>query len=183
MKKLLCVILTAAILAAFCACANKIDKISETASQTTASAGQTTQRITSTAAKISVDEEKGKRLEVSVLNALGNPEGAEVSGDTSQGSFKYKYVRDAGAVYANERSEEFETLFEKNAKKFVDDIRVYYSDEITFESSDAESIGNGDNGIDSVIYHAYFTNTRNQILEVQGNSDGVISYVDCSFTW
>lgn len=185
MKKLICVLLTAVVLATLCACANKYEEESQTQPSTSAQASSetSTQRVTSTTEKISNDDEKGEKLKNSVNAFFGNPEGAEVSGSTSQGSFKYKYIRDAEVIYANEREEKFEQTFQENAKKFVDDISAFYNDEITLETFDAKTIGNDENGIDSVVYYAYYTNTQNQLLEIQGGSDGVINYVNCNFTW
>ncbi len=185
MKKIVCVVLTAAILATLCACANKFEKAGQTQSSTSAPTSSETsaQRVTSTTEKISINDEKGENLKTSVNEFLGNKDGAEVSGNISQGSFKYKYARSAEVIYANEREEEMEYTFQENAKKFVDDVSVFYEDEITLESFDAKTISSGENGIDSVIYFAYYTNTQNQLLEIQGNSDGVINYVNCNFTW
>lgn len=182
MKKILCVLLATAIIATLCACAGKGDNLPQDTTAQSADSS-TTQRVTSTTAPAKSDAEKGGELKLAVIDALGNQQGAEATGDFEHGSFVYKYIRDAQTIYANERSDEIQSIFKENAIAFSEQIKAFYNDDIIFESIDAQAIGSGENGIDSVIYYAYFTNTQNQLLEIRGNSDGEIYYVACSFTW
>ncbi|MGN0521278.1 MAG: hypothetical protein ACI4IQ_01425 [Eubacterium sp.] len=185
MKKAVAIILTVLVYVALCACSQAADNKSVETTESTTQISTTEKRVTSTTAAVSKDTEKGKKLSNAVIKALSSQEGAKVSGNTETGSFQYTYnTRDTSEVYKNEASDEMESLAKKNADKFVDEIKAYYNDEIIFEKTEIQSItSSGENGIESARYIVYYTNSQNQQLIVQTDSDAVISYVTCNFTW
>ncbi len=188
MKKMVIAGLTVLLSACMCACSQTAKNSSTAASksETETSLLSTTQpRVTSKTAKVSHNAEKGKKLSAAVIRVLGNAEGASVKGETDTGSFTYIYnVRSTSDVYKNEESTEMEELAKKHAQSLVRELNHYYSDDIKYEKSEVETIsGSGDNGIDSARYVIYYTNTQNQQLIIQADSDAVISYVKCDFTW
>ena len=182
MKKYISIMLTVLLCFCLCACTADKEKEEETSAVTTTEQ-QTTEKPLpkeSTTKEPSSDVKKGNSLKGSVEKVLGN---GELSGDFDYGRFTFVNNRDAQAVYAFERSEELEKKASDNAQKLVDEIRSYYGGEITLYSNTAQQIGNGENGIDSVRYKFYYVNAQNQILTIYADSDGVISYADCAFTW
>lgn len=182
MKKAVGVVLAIIILICFSACGKNQEKPTDITVLTT-SEKATTERVEKTTAKPTVNEKKGRKLEASLKEYFSDVDGYSLEGDFNKGGFLYKFNRDAEIVYANERTEAFESNAKSTAKELVDEIKSFYGDEIKLESFEAKEIGNGDNGIDSVVYVATYVNTQNQALVIQLDSDGVISYVKCDFTW
>lgn len=187
MKKLYAVILTAVICFLFISCGKapvEEQGISTSLSQTVTVA-ETTSVLPEehTTALPREDIKKGEQLKLAVLNALGDEQTAEIGSSTVYGSFTYRFNRDAKLVYANERNEELEKLARLNADSLVDAINDFYNDEIVFDRLYPAPIGNGDNGIDSVKYEIFYLNSQNQQLKICADSDGVISFVECKFTW
>lgn len=186
-KTVISIILAFAICICFGACSKDAQEQDTTAqTEPISSYLFTTQpRSTSTTAAVSSNEKKGQKLKNSIIKSLGNPKGAGVNGDIETGSFCYTFnTRSAADVYANEASDDMEQLAKKNADKFVDDIKSNYSDKITFEKAETQPITTtSENGVDSARYVVYYTNTQNQQLIVQTDSDAVISYIVCDFTW
>ncbi|MCH5320146.1 MAG: hypothetical protein J1E36_00185 [Eubacterium sp.] len=182
MKKVLVLILTIAFCFLFAACSND-NAQEETTEPTTTTTTTTTEPVEKTTAQPSENTAKGNELKEAVLNALENQNGAEISGDLKYGSFTYKFTRDPEIMYAYEQTEEFETKARDNAQKLIESIEVFYGDEITFDREYAYSIGGGDNGLDSVQYQFFYLNTQNQQIKVFADSDGVISFAQCRFTW
>lgn len=129
------------------------------------------------------DSEKGKRLKSAVAEELGAEDGAVLDGDFDTGCFTYKFSRDAQIMYAKERDDAVEAVAKENAQSLVDEISSFYGDEITLKRFEAKQIGSGDNGIDSVQYRFTYVNSQNQQIIIYADSDGVISYADCAFTW
>lgn len=186
MKRIICTALALCIIFAFAACAKNNTEQDSTVSQSetvTETTQTTTEPTPKTTSPIKEDSEKGESLRNTVISALGNQSGAVADGDFKQGSFSYKYTRDSEIVYTNERNEEIEHNAKNNAQKFVDQIKTFYSDEITFYNAHETLIGESDNGIDSVRYEYTYINTQNQLLKIFADSDGTVSYVECNFTW
>lgn len=183
MKKIIIALLAAALCISFATCTKNIEEENET---TTENIVTTTEPTTyakpeeSTTKQPEENSQKGSELKSAVVSALGNN---DLSGDMSYGSFTYKNNRDAKLVYANERSEDFESKASANADAFVEAIKGFYGDEIKLDTFYANEISFGENGIDSVRYEFYYINTQNQILTIYADSDATISYVNCEFTW
>lgn len=182
MKKIIALVVVITIGLTFYACSNEKEQTAETTENTT-SLTTTTEPVTSTTAPVKKDADKGEKLKEAVLKGIGESENGSITGDLSKGSFTYIYSRNPSAVYANERSDEFEKKATDNAEKLVKSIKGLYGDEITFDRMYPAQIGTGDNGIDSVRYEFYYLNTQNQQLKIYADSDGVISYAECNFTW
>lgn len=185
MKKISILIISSLICISLAACANEQIQEESTQPITEAATAITTTTVpaTSTTAPVNKNIKKGEELKMTVLSALDNEENAEVEGELSYGSFTYKFIRDAGVQYANERDEVFEKTAKQNADSLVEEIKELYSDEITFDREYAAPIGSGDNGIDSVQYQFFYLNTQNQQLKIFADSDGTICYAECNFTW
>lgn len=181
MKKVSLLICLLAVLVALTACSAKerqADDITAVSEITT-----TTQRVTNTTAPVSIKKEESKKLCNTVSKALGS-ENATVTADKENGSFVYKISNaDYSKIYANEASDEHKETAEKNAAKLIDEIKAFYPDEITLESSVIQTLGSGENGVDSAIYVITYVNTQNQELVIRADSNGEIYYVNCTFTW
>lgn len=182
MKKIVALILVMTVGLTFFACSKEKEQETET-TETTTSLTTTTEPVTSTTAPVSEDKEKGENLKKAVLNGIEESSNGSITGDLSKGSFTYIYSRNPSAVYENERSDEFEKKAKENAEKLVESIKNLYGDEITFDRMYPAQIGTGENGIDSVRYEFYYLNTQNQQLKIYADSDGMISYAECNFTW
>ncbi len=180
MKKAICIIITVIIIAVLCACAAKTNSDGgETATATFSTQQETpSERITSTTA-LNTDEARSGEL-LDAMNAYFESGNSTVE---ATGSFVYENNREPAAMYAYERDSEYEQQAKDNADAFIESIADFYPYEITSEDFVATQIGEGDNGIDSVRYEAYYTNSQNQTLIIYVDSDAVISYIDCSFTW
>ncbi|MCM1114928.1 MAG: hypothetical protein NC397_05470 [Clostridium sp.] len=178
MKKIITAFLILTLCLSFAACA-KQDKEPLTMPPST----EVTDPVESTTKAPHADKEKGKHLKSVVLKTLGSKKEASIEGDIEYGKFTYKYNRDPQVVYANEESEALMSKAADNADALVDQLFVIFDCEINKYNTITNTIGNGDNGIDSVQYQFFYKNTQNQILKIYADSDGVISYVDCSFTW
>jgi uncharacterized protein YxeA len=184
MKKILTCVLIVSLCVGFSACAKEQEDVTTTTTEvSTTAVTTTTEPATSTTAQPKSDEAKGEQLKTSVISALGNQDGAKLDGDLEHGSFTYNYSRSADIIYANERSEEIEQLAKENADNLANVIKEFYSDDITLSRENALQIGSSDNGIDSVQYQFFYTNTQNQQLKIYADSDGIISFVQCNFTW
>lgn len=147
----------------------------------TTTAETTTERETSTTKPATENSKKASKLESKVLEAV-NIDGT-VTADNI-GGFEYKAENlDTAEMYSMEQSDELAEKAEKNAKAFVDTIKEFYPDKITYEGTDASQFGNSDNGIDSVTYVITYTNAQNQELQIRADSTGEIYYISCSFTW
>lgn len=182
MKKIFILCFAAMICFSFYACAKGQEE--ETTHTAAAPAvTTTTEPAVSTTAPASEDAQKGEELKSTVMQALGNKEGAVIEGNLEYGSFTYKFTRNPEVVYANERTEKLEQKAKNNTEKLIDKIKIYYGDEISFNREYVAPIGNGDNGIDSVQYQYFYVNSQNQQIKIFADSDGVISFVDCNFTW
>lgn len=180
MKKITALMLTVLICISFAACTKTAENYSNNntataVSSVSATENTTEQIIEKTTSPPKSDSQKGSELRTAVINTLGNKENAEISGELEYGKFTYKYSRDAGVVYANERDNETE--------KLADSISNMYNDELKLHSNHTKQIGTGENGIDSVQYQFYYINSQNQLLTIYADSDGEISYADCKFTW
>lgn len=178
MKKSVILIITIIMCISLCACSHNENQpptstqaVSE--NETQGSADITARR----------DSEKGKRLKSAVAEELGTEDGALLEGDFDTGCFTYKFSRDAQIMYAKERDDAVEAVAKENAQSLVDEISSFYGGEITLKSFEVKQIGSGDNGIDSVQYRFTYVNSQNQQLVIYADSDGVISYADCAFTW
>lgn len=182
MKRALVLILAIALCFSFAACSNEKAQ-EETTQPTTTAATTTTEPVEKTTAQPSENTAKGNELKAAVLGALENQNGAEISGDLKYGSFTYKYIRDPKIMYEYEQTDELEKKAMDNAQKLIDSIKDYYGDEITFNRLYQAPIGGNDNGLDSVQYQFFYLNTQNQQIKIFADSDGVISFVDCRFTW
>ncbi len=184
MKKITALMLTALICISFAACTKTAENNSTATAVSSVSATENTteQIIEKTTSPPKSDSQKGSELRTSVMNTLGNKENAEISGELEYGKFTYKYNRETGVVYANERDNETEKLAADNAQKLADSISNMY-DELKLHSNHTKQIGTGENGIDSVQYQFYYINSQNQLLTIYADSDGEISYADCKFTW
>lgn len=182
MKKIIALIVVIAVGITFYAC-SKQEENDLTEAQPSTALTTTTEPATSTTAPVNENSEKGDKLKNAVLKGIDESSNGSITGDLSKGSFKYIYSRNPSAVYANERSEEFEKKATDNADKLVQSIKALYGDEITFDRMYPAQIGTGDNGIDSVRYEFYYLNTQNQQLKIYADSDGMISYAECNFTW
>lgn len=186
MKKSILIILAVLICICFSACFNDnvqeentnesvVSQIPSTEKETT------TERVTSTTSPAKKDEEKGKKLIKAVTGCFSNAGKTE---SDNFGGFEYKAENlDAAEMYSMEQSDDLEKRAEDNAKAFVEKIKEFYPDEITYESTDSAQFGSSDNGIDSVTYVITYTNTQNQELQIRADSTGEIYYVSCSFTW
>ncbi|MDE5984514.1 MAG: hypothetical protein K2H13_04595 [Eubacterium sp.] len=185
MKKLLAIAITAAICISLASCTKEQmqEESTQPITQPTTAITTTTEPATSTTAAPSEDTQKGAKLKTAVLAALDNEEKAIIEGNLSCGSFTYKFIRDAKIQYENERSEEFAKTARQNADSLVEEIKELYGDEITFNREYAAPIGSGDNGIDSVQYQFFYLNTQNQQLKIFADSDGIVCYAECNFTW
>lgn len=186
MKKAITFILAFSLCVVFAACGKEMaeENTNTTEPQSVSTTEAATEPIAEkTTAKPKSDSQKGNELRETVVSTLGNKKDAEISGDLEYGKFVYKYNREAGVVYANERNDECEKLAEENAEKLADSISNLYNDELKLHSSDTKQIGTGENGIDSVQYQFYYINSQNQLLTIYADSDGEISYADCKFTW
>lgn len=185
MKKILAIIISSAICISFAACAKELpqEESTQPITQSTTAVTTTTEPAASTTAPPSEDRQKGEELRRAVLSALDDEENAEIVGNLSFGSFTYKFIRDTKIQYANERDEVFEKTAKQNADSLVEEIKGLYGDEITFDRMYAAPIGSGDNGIDSVQYQFFYLNTQNQQLKVFADSDGIVCYAECKFTW
>lgn len=181
MKKILISILVIAFCFLLVSCSNENAQEETTLSTTTATT--TTEPVEKTTAQPSENTAKGNELKTAVLDALNNRNGAEISGDLKYGSFTYKFTRGPEVMYAHEQTEEFEIKARDNAQKLIESINAFYGDEITFDREYSSSVGDGDNGLDSVQYQFFYLNTQNQQIKVFADSDGVISFVECRFTW
>lgn len=185
MKKVFAIIISTAICISFAACAKEQvqEESTQPTAQPTTAITTTTEPATSTTAPPSKNSQKGEELKEAVLSALDHNENAAIEGELSYGSFTYKFIRDAEVQYQNERSDEFEQAARQNADSLVEEIKDLYGDEITFDRAYAAPIGSGDNGIDSVQYQFFYLNTQNQQLKIFADSDGVVCYAECNFTW
>lgn len=179
MKKIVCIALILTVCVSFFACSKKETENNES----TTSITTTTTPVTSTTAPVSEDKEKGEELKQAVMKSITDSSDGSITGNLETGSFKYIFNRNPAVVYANERSQEFEDKAYENAEKLVAGIKGFYGDEITFDRMYPYEIGTGDNGTDSVRYEFYYLNTQNQELRIYADSDGVVSYVECNFTW
>lgn len=182
MKKAITFLLAIGLCITLTACTNsEAEDTISTEPQTTQSEPETTKlpEVSTTKAPEN-DSQKGGELKASVEQTLGD---GEIDGDLSHGSFKFSKKREAAATYAFEHSEDMETRAKTNAEALVSEIKNYYSDSIKLYSFEAEQIGSGENGIDSVRYKFYYINTQNQLLLIYADSDGIISFAECSFTW
>lgn len=183
MKKIITVLLAAALCISFAACTRNSETENETTSEVTVT---TTEAVTyarpeeSTVKPPEENSHKGNELKETVISSLGDN---DLSGDMSYGKFTYKNNRDTKLVYANEHTQEFEDHAKAGADSFVEKIKGLYGDEIRLDSFIPREISFGENGIDSVRYEFYYINTQNQILTIYADSDAVISYADCEFTW
>lgn len=183
MKKASLFICLLVMLVALAACSNEKSKTDDTASTAVSALTTTTQRVTNTTAPVSIKKEESKKLCDTVSKALGN-ENATVTGDKENGSFIYKINNaDYDKIYANEASDEYKETAQKNAARLVDEIKAFYPDEITCESAVTQTLGSGDNGVDSAIYIITYVNTQNQELVIRADSNGKIYYANCTFTW
>lgn len=182
MKKIVAIILAATVAVTFFACSKEKEQETEKP-ETTTSLTTTTEPATSTTAPVKENSEKASKLKKAVLNGIDESSNGSITGDLSKGSFTYIYSRNPSAVYANERTDEFEKKATDNAEKLVNSIKSLYGDEITFSKMYPAQIGTGENGIDSVRYEFYYLNTQNQQLKIYADSDGTISYAECNFTW
>lgn len=183
MKKSVALITTIIIIMciSLCACSNKEN---QPQTSTQAAAQNESQRQTEIATnEPKADNEKGTMLKNTVSAELGTDTGAELTGDFATGCFTYKFSRDAQIMYAKERDDSVEAVAKENAQSLVDEISGFYDGEITLDTFEAKQIGSGDNGIDSVQYRFSYVNSQNQKLVIYADSDGVISYADCTFTW
>ena len=187
MKKLICIILSLLICICFVSCSNSTDTQEENTNESvvseipTTEKETTTERVTSTTAPAKKDDEKGKQLSKAVSVCLSSD--GKVDCD-NLGGFEYKAENlDTAEMYSMEQSDELAEKAEKNAKAFVDTIKEFYPDKITYEGTDASQFGNSDNGIDSVTYVITYTNTQNQELQIRAASTGEIYYASCSSTW
>ena len=188
MKKITALMLTALICISCAACTktaenNSNNNTATAVSSVSATENTTEQIIEKTTSPPKSDSQKGSELRTAVMNTLGNKENAEISGELEYGKFTYKYNRETGVVYANERDNETEKLAADNAQKLADSISNMYNDELKLHSNHTKQIGTGENGIDSVQYQFYYINSQNQLLTIYADSDGEISYADCKFTW
>lgn len=187
MKKAFVIVLCSALCLSMAACSSQSESEDTTqAVKTTApttAVTTTTEPAVSTTAVPSENIQKGEELKTAVLGALGNENGAEITGDLKYGSFTYKFNREPETVYGEERSEELEEKAKENAQRLVDEISTFYTDDIVFNREYAAPIGNGDNGIDSVQYQFFYLNSQNQQLKIYADSDGTVSYAECGFTW
>lgn len=182
MKKIIALATVMTIALTFYACSNQKSE-KQTDTQPNTALTTTTEPATSTTAPVNEDSEKGDELKNAVLKGIDESSNGSITGDLSKGSFTYIYSRNPSAVYSNERSDEFEKKATDNADKLVQSIKALYGDEITFDRMYPAQIGTGDNGIDSVRYEFYYLNTQNQQLKIYADSDGMISYAECNFTW
>lgn len=187
MKKLICIILSLLICICFVSCSNSNDTQEENTNESvvseipTTEKETTTERVTSTTSPAKKDKEKADKLSKAVSVCLSSD--GKVDCD-NLGGFEYKAENlDTAEMYSMEQSDELAEKAEKNAKAFVDTIKEFYPDKITYEGTDASQFGNSDNGIDSVTYVITYTNTQNQELQIRADSTGEIYYVSCSFTW
>lgn len=178
MKKSVILIITIIMCISLCAC-------SHNENQPPTSTQAVTENETQGSADITArrDSEKGKRLKSAVAEELGTEDRALLEGDFDTGCFTYKFSRDAQIMYAKERDDAVEAVAKENAQSLVDEISSFYGGEITLKSFEAKQIGSGDNGIDSVQYRFTYVNSQNQQMVIYADSDGVISYADCAFTW
>ena len=181
MKKSVILIITIIMCISLCAC-------SHNENQPPTSTQAVTENETQGSADITArrDSEKGKRLKSAVAEELGTEDGALLEGDFDTGCFTYKFSRDAQIMYAKERDEAVEAVAKENAQSLVDEISSFYGVRTGLamtESFEAKQIGSGDNGIDSVQYRFTYVNSQNQQLVIYADSDGVISYADCTFIW
>ncbi len=178
MKKSVALIITIIMCISLCAC-------SHNENQPPTSTQAVTENETQGSADITArrDSEKGKRLKSAVAEELGTEDRALLEGDFDTGCFTYKFSRDAQIMYAKERDDAVEAVVKENAQSLVDEISGFYGGEITLNTFEAKQIGSGDNGIDSVQYRFSYVNSQNQQLIIYADSDGVISYADCTFTW
>lgn len=179
MKKLVCAVLILTFCVSFFACSKKAE-ITETS---TTEITTTTKPEEKTTALPSENQEQGEKLKKAVLNSIENSSNASVSGELKFGKFTYSLNRNPAVIYANERSQEFEDKAYENAEKLVKGIKGFYGDEITFDRMYPYEIDGGNNGVDSVRYEFYYLNSQNQQLTIYADSDGVISYAECNFTW
>ena len=88
-------------------------------------------------------------------------------------------------MFSEEYSREDSDRAYANIDEFVGRLKDYYPDGDKLQLYDTcdQQIGGGENGIDSVIYIAVYTNTQNQALSVYADSTGEIYYAECNFTW
>lgn len=179
MKKLISILLAVCICAVLTSCTNNNN--TEPESSTAPTTEQTTKLPEENTTKApEQNSQRGEELQTVLKNSLGN---GELDGDFDIGKFTFKNTRDAQVVFAYEHTEEMESKAQSNADKLVNDIKSLYGDKIKLYSFVPEQIGNGENGIDSVRYKFYYINTQNQLLIIYADSDGVISYAGCAFTW
>lgn len=183
MKKIVIALLTAALCCSFAACSKNVETENESSTETAVTTTEPTtyaRPVESTTKQPEENLNKGSELKAVVVSTLGDN---DLSGDISYGKFTYKNNRDTKLVYANERTEELESKASENANDFVEKIKGIYGDEIRLDAFNAKEISFGENGIDSVRYEFYYINTQNQILTIYADSDAVVSYVNCEFTW
>ena len=183
MRKIMIIFLSAALCFSFAACTKNIEEENEATSETIVTTTETTtfaKPEESTTKQPKENSQKGSELKAVIIGALGDN---DLSGDMSYGKFTYKNNRDTKQVYANERTDELENKAIANADAFVEKIKAFYGDEIKLDTFSPKDISFGENGIDSVRYEFYYINTQNQILTIYADSDAVISYVNCEFTW
>lgn len=183
MKKMSIVFLAVLLCISFAACSKNAEEKKVTTIEEVVT---TTEPVTyskpeeSTTKQPEENPQKSGELKSTIANTLGDN---DLSGNVSYGKFTYRNNRDPKLVYANEHTQKLENKANDNANDFVEKIKDFYGDEIKLDGFIAKEISFGENGIDSVRYEFYYINTQNQILTIYADSDAVISYVDCEFTW
>ena len=185
MKKAAVIILTVIMCVSFAACSGeaKSDNDGDTGSNIEV---QTTKALpqASTTAKAKEDGKKAQELVVTIAKALNVDTDETVAKENGKFTFKRANIEET-VMFSEEYSQEGSDRAYANIDEFVSRIKDYYPDGDKLQLYDTcdQQIGGGDNGIDSVIYIAVYTNTQNQALSVFADSTGEIYYAECNFTW
>ena len=152
----------------------------ESAEPVTTSTTEATQRVTSTTSPVKKDGDKGEKLKKTLIGLI---DGGKVYGTTDEGSFTLSLENADPQMFANEADEEYKEKALDESAKIVEAIKPYYNDEIKLDGVKINTIGSGDNGVDSCVYEVIYYNTQNQELLIDCDSNGKPYYVSCKFTW
>lgn len=189
MKKLLIAVIALLICICFAACTGNSNTQRENENESVVSEipspenETTAERVTNTTSPVKEDKKKGEQLSKAVSNFFDNDNDGKVKNDGCGGFSYISQSNEASEMYSMEQSDDITEIAEKNANNFVQEIKDFYPDEITYEQTDIKQIGGGDNGIDSAVYTVIYVNTQNQELKITTDSTGRIYYVSCAFTW
>lgn len=190
MKKTVIAVFIAALFVALCACSAQ-NKETADVSQTQAAASQAEEKTTITESEDyqtlasspegKTSEKQAEKLKKEIMELIENTSQTGMV-TYPNGHFVYIGARDAQSMYSQERSKEGEKKAQKLADSIADATEPYYG-KMTKIKTDIKTVGNGENGIDSVLYNYYYESETGGQMRIQVDSEGVVSYIEskCSF--